>query len=504
MNAKYRIAIILAIMLAVSYGYFLQNPLNWNSVPRLALTISIIENGSLTIDRFKDYTQDLAYYEGSYYTDKAPGMSFMALPSAAVARYYLLSKYKNVKWVSLFSGPTPEFVFLEQWATVTTSGLAAVLTALAIYFLALRLGAGAGGAVFAALSYGLATPAWGWATAFFSHTTAGGCLFLGLTAIYYMLDSRACKKRDVLLGFASGALLSWAVVVELPSAPVSAMIAVYALYSARGWERERIFRVVLPAAAGAALFILPLLTYNYVITGDILTSMYGYAVYFPEIKEGFFGLATPKVDVLTSLLFSDKYGIFWFSPLLLAAVLSLYFLWRQGRKGLTVIITATALYYLLLNSSFAYWTGGGSTGPRYLTPMLPFLCLPIALLWTVAGKMVKTVLLALFGLSFALNLVCVSVFMTLEYEKDLNIFTYAMFPLFLNGENLQFSLPIRWLFSISALKSHNNILFLIPLLLFLAVCAFYLIFTIRKSGGESWQSSDEKANEDGELKDSVI
>lgn len=95
--------------------------------------------------------------------------------------------------------------------------------------------------------------------------------------------------------------------------------------------------------------------------------------------------------------------------------------------------------------------------------------------------MLKTVLLAFFGLSFALNLVCVSVFMTLQYEKDLNIFTYAMFPLFLNGENFQFSLPVRWLFSVSALKDNNNILFLIPLLLFLALCVIYIILTVRKS-----------------------
>lgn len=467
-------------MLAASYCYFLQNPFNWNTVPRLALTLSIIENGTLTIDRYKGHTGDLAYYKGSYYTDKAPGMSFMAIPSVAAARLYLLNEYKNVKWVSIFSGLTARFVFLEQWATITTSGLVAVLTALAIYFLALRMGASTGGAVFAALSYGLATPAWGWATAFFGHVVAGGCLFLGLTAIYFMLGSPACKWRDAVLGFVSGALLSWAVVVELPSAPVSAMITVYALYSARRWERDRLLRVLISAVAGAILFISPLLLYNYLITGDIFTSLYGYTVYFPEMKEGFFGLGYPKPDVLVSLLFSHKYGIFWFSPVLLAIFPALYMLWRHS-KGLCVLTIATALYYLLLNSSYVYWTGGGSTGPRYITPMLPFLCLPLAFMWNAAGKILKTALLALFGLSFALNLVCVSVFMTLQYEKDLNIFTYAMFPLFLNGENFQFSLPVRWLFSESVLMNHNNILFLIPLILFLTVCAFYIVLTLRKS-----------------------
>jgi hypothetical protein len=39
------------------------------------------------------------------------------------------------------------------------------------------------------------------------------------------------------------------------------------------------------------------------------------------------------------------------------------------------VIVAVTLLYLLLNLSFSRWHGGAGVGPRYLTPMIPFLAL---------------------------------------------------------------------------------------------------------------------------------
>ena len=78
------IAAALFIMLYISYCYFLQNPYNWNSVPRIALALSVIENGTLDITEYKPATGDIAIYKGKLYSDKAPGMSFMAIPFIAV------------------------------------------------------------------------------------------------------------------------------------------------------------------------------------------------------------------------------------------------------------------------------------------------------------------------------------------------------------------------------------------------------------------------------------
>ena len=478
-----RIAAALFIMLFFSYCYFLQSPWNWNSVPRIALALSIIEDGTLTIDKYRDSTGDIACYNGRYYSDKSPGMTLMALPAAAAARFYLKSNYSDVVWVKPGGGVTSYFIFLEDWANVFTTALITALTALSIYFLALRLGSGPGGAVFGALSFGLATPAWGWATAFFGHNPAGGCLFIGLTAVYFLTVSPGSARRDILLGFAAGVLLSWAAVIELTSAPASAIIALSGTYSALRWERRRLGRVLLSASAGALVFISPLLIYNYAITGSVTGSLYRYTVNFPGMMRGYYGLTYPHPDVLVKLLFTGGHGLFWLSPVLLAAPYALYRLWKvPGAKASAVTLAAVPLYYLLLNSSYEYWTGGGSTGPRFLTPMLPFLCLPLAVLWAGAGKRLRAVLLALFTVSFLISLVCVSVSMTDPYDRNKNILTEYLIPGFAAGDKLQISMLVREVVPASLREAFNGQAALIPLYAVLLLCGAYIVRQVRRAG----------------------
>lgn len=478
-----RIAAALFVMLFFSYCYFLQNPGNWNSVPRIALALSIIEDGTLTIDKYRDSTHDIAYYNGRYYTDKSPGMTLMALPVVAAARFYLKSNYSDVVWVKPGDGVTSYFVFLEVWANDFTTALITALTALSIYFLALRLGSGPGGAVFGALSFGLATPAWGWATAFFGHNPAGGCLFIGLTAVYFLAVSPGSVRRDVLLGFAAGALLSWAAVIELTSAPASAIIALYGICSALKWERRRLVRVLLSASAGALIFISPLLMYNYAITGSLTGSLYRYTVNFPGMMRGYYGLTYPHPDVLVKLLFTEGHGLFWLSPVLLAAPYALYMLWKvPGGKAAAVTLAAVPVYYLLLNSSYEYWTGGGSTGPRFLTPMLPFLCLPLAVVWAGAGKSLRAVLLALFTVSFLISLVCVSVSMTDPYDRNKNILTEYLIPGFIAGDKLQISTLVRMVLPASLRQGFTGQTALIPVYAVLLLCGAYIVRQVRRAG----------------------
>src|SRR4029453_11239442 len=49
-------------------------------ITRLALTESLALDGSLRIDRWQEEPPDKAVYRGHYYSDKAPLLSFMALP----------------------------------------------------------------------------------------------------------------------------------------------------------------------------------------------------------------------------------------------------------------------------------------------------------------------------------------------------------------------------------------------------------------------------------------
>jgi len=87
-----KIGTIIFFIFLCSYCYFTQPPSNSNSVTRISLALAIIEDGSLKIDRFQKATSDKVFFKGHYYPDKAPGLSFTALPfTAAVYKFLRLS-----------------------------------------------------------------------------------------------------------------------------------------------------------------------------------------------------------------------------------------------------------------------------------------------------------------------------------------------------------------------------------------------------------------------------
>src|SRR5919201_3425451 len=106
----------------------------WPDVSRLALTQSVAYDGSLRIDRFARQTEDRADFGGHGYSDKAPGVSFLALPSLEVAR--------AVGAV----GPTERKVgvWLNRWLLWTLrvlTGGPAFVAAVVLVFVAARRGA---------------------------------------------------------------------------------------------------------------------------------------------------------------------------------------------------------------------------------------------------------------------------------------------------------------------------------------------------------------------------
>jgi len=117
----------------------------------------------------------------------------------------------------------------------------------------------------------------------------------------------------------------------------------------------------------------------------------------------------PKAYVLREILVGRYRGLLLLAPVIGAAPFGLRLLWKQANaRGSTLAITGIALYYLLLNCSFAVWDGGWSYGPRHLSPALPFLCLPLGLLWTRSSGAVRSVLALLSLYSASITLLGVS------------------------------------------------------------------------------------------------
>lgn len=352
------------------------------------------------------------------------------------------------------------------------------MSALALYFTAIKLGSNLSGAAFGALCFGLATPAWGWATIFFGHALAASILFLGFASVIYLLQSRT-RTEDIILGFLSGSLLSWAIVVDYTSAPVSLLIAVYGIINAFSWDRKRLLTVTACAVAGGLIFILPLLFYNYSIYGELFTSGYSHLISFPGMKQGFYGIQFPRPEVLIRLLIGTHNGIIWFCPILILTPYALYRLWKlPGKKSLAMVIILITIYYFLWNSGFRYWEGGSSNGPRYLTPILPFLSLSLALLWPRTGRSLKIILIFLFLLSLIISFVGVSTSMLDLEGYNYNLSTYYEFPKFFEMTNYKISYITRLISPSFNGSSHFHLL---PIYLILIAGFSYIIWLLNKA-----------------------
>jgi hypothetical protein len=84
----------------------------------------------------------------------------------------------------------------------------------------------------------------------------------------------------------------------------------------------------------------------------------------------------PQLQLLPDLLLLPFRGLLFWSPVLLLAGYGVYRMGGESRiRPEFWVIVAVTLLYILLNLSFSRWHGGAGVGPRYLTPMIPFLAL---------------------------------------------------------------------------------------------------------------------------------
>jgi hypothetical protein len=80
-----RIAVLLGLVTFLSFTYFYEGG-GWNQNSRFDLLRAIVERHTLQIDAYHENTQDKAHFNGHYYSDKAPGLVFLAVPFALAAR----------------------------------------------------------------------------------------------------------------------------------------------------------------------------------------------------------------------------------------------------------------------------------------------------------------------------------------------------------------------------------------------------------------------------------
>jgi hypothetical protein len=376
------------VILLASYAYFWQGR-DWNSASRLMLTYALVDRGTLSIDGLDDQTHDIALYNDHYYSDKTPGFSLLAVAPYALAKVCLhlpdhpLDRRGFAHWPA------------DYWVTLGTSGLFSALTGAILVVLARDLGCGPRRSALVGLAYGLATPAFAYATLAYGHEVAA----FSLLASFALL--RKPGKWTRLRAAVAGFLASYASVVEIQVGPVSAILGIYLVVLIIGRKRpiSTAFAFGLAALMPASI----LLTYNFLAFGSPWRMGYFYEVLdrFKEVHSSSnpLGMRRPDWSKLGELSWGERRGLLRFAPILLLTIPGLVALMARRRWELAIVPALTMASVVLVNLCYPEWTGGWSTGPRLLVPMLPFAMIPVAGLLAVGSRWVgvSAVLLALVG-----------------------------------------------------------------------------------------------------------
>jgi hypothetical protein len=319
-------------------------PVGGQDTSRLCLTRALLA-GRLSADGCLAGSVDRASHHGHLYSDKAPGMSVLAVPAAAAVRLPAPSRWRR-------DGD------LRVWAVrLLTGGAAFLLVVFLVGRVAEGLAPGAGARTLVVCGAGTLLGAT--AVGGFEHDTAAAC---GFAAFLF-----AWRRRPLRAGLAAGL----AVLVAYEAAIVALLVGLYVLADGLHAGRKYLLGLVPGAVALGA--------YDWAAFGSPLHLSYRYKVgeNASSQSSGFFGMHLPTLHGSWSTLLGDR-GLPVESPVLVAAVLGLALLWRRGYRREAALAAAVSLVFLLLEVGYFSPYGGDSPGPRFLIPALPFAALGLA------------------------------------------------------------------------------------------------------------------------------
>ena len=400
-----RLTVLLLALFAAAYALFAQDKISHNTLCRAAMTANMVQYGKVSIDGYEPLTTDIAFRDGHYYCDKAPGMSLLATPIA-----FAFTRFASVTYKTPFDRVWTVFLYL---CGLTTSSLLTACAAVLLFRYILDRTGDLSAAFVTSLAFGLGTPVWGWATSFFSHATSAALLVAGYIAFDTMVRRLARGGSTALPAILGGLAFGVSVAVEYTAFPATLIVGAGFLAISPWRDPAATIRAFAIAGFAATVALIPVLMFHADAFGSPFEAGYAYTVYYHGHQGGFFGVSLPRLDVLAQLLVSGHYGIIWYAPILFAMGWAIWKLIRDPALRMTGIVTIlVAAWYLAMNSGFAYWQGGATTGPRYLTPAVGFGAVALGLGWPHFGLWARRTTLLLLGVSILINFACTAVGMT--------------------------------------------------------------------------------------------
>ena len=377
---------LLTVLFLYCFPYF-ESMKSANELPRVYLTMAVVDEGSFAIDtgaRRWGKTADMSPSGGHIYSNKAPGSSLLAIPAYAI-----------LKFAKGLTGSEPSLAELTWTFRVFTGVLPTLLFLLLLWRFLGRFAANPQTRRLLLAGYALGSMAMTYSVIFVSHQLAAICIATAYMIAVWVIEEGLDRRWLWAMGLAAGC----APLVDYQAAFAGVPIAVYLIYHLAIKEPKR-WLGVLYAGLGAVPPIALLLFYHSRAFGSAFQTGYGASKSFAHFhQKGFLGMDEVRSEALHGSLFTLDNGLLVLTPMFLLAIPGWILMAKRKQwwhMGTTLSVT---LIYLAFVSSINFWRGGWQVGPRYITAMLPFLLVPVAvaLTWAERRWIARSVTVGLVG-----------------------------------------------------------------------------------------------------------
>jgi hypothetical protein len=448
-----RIGMTLFWLTILVYAYFVPVYYSWNTESHLYPAFAFVDHGTFQIDRYQQFLGDKAYWHGHYYSDKAPGLTFLAIPAYAVLHIMLGNqpgygyiRSKKVEYYISFDMIRLRYGITFLLVILPSAGLMWLL-----WLFLTHLTSSAGWSLIVTAVYAFGTTAFLYSQWFFSHQITALLLFAAFLLLFWNVRYKPPGRRVYLIAAGAGCLAGFSIISEFPTAVIAGLLAIYLLVIAQSRLRTLVaFGAGMVPPAALAIY------YNIAAFGAPFATGYMHVhseYYHSNIHGGIggitnplnYGVQLPTWNVAWQLTLGTYRGLFFICPVLLLFVPGVIAMWRRRdvRPELWLCL-AVVLVYFLVDSARGLdqngWSGGASVTSRHLVPMLPFMVVPIA--FGLSNRSFRNAFVALGTVSIAIMFIIVSQtsFFTMT---DQNLLANEALPHFLRNE-IGASWPVIW------------------------------------------------------------